>query len=84
MLKLHIRQDQPIDGFYPIRLTLKRDGQELEAEAKIEFHLTEQEQNDLRWYLEDYLQHGGDAETLIAQQVESSIKTRGEELYQKV
>ena len=85
MLKLHIRQDQPADGFYPIRLTLKGDGQaDLEAEAKIQFHLTEQEQTDLRWYLEDYLQHAGPAETIVAQQVESFIKTRGEELYEKV
>jgi hypothetical protein len=85
MLRLHIRQDSSVDGSYPVRLTLKRDGQpDLEAEARIEFGLTDQEQNDLRWYLEDYLQHGGAAEAIVAQQVESFIKTRGEELYQKV
>ena len=85
MIKLFIRQDDPVDGSYPIRLTLKRDGQpDLEAEAKIQFALTNQEQNDLRWYLEDYLHHAGDAETIVAQQVETVINARGEELYEKV
>ena len=49
MTILHIRQDAPRDGHYPIRLTLKRAGQpELEAEAKIQFALSEQEQEDLQ------------------------------------
>lgn len=85
MIKLHIRQNDPVEGSYPVRLTLRRDNQpDLEAEAKIEFALTEQEQNDLRWYLEDYLQQSGDAESIVAQQVESIVVARGEELYQKV
>ena len=58
MTTLHIRQDAPKDGHYPIRLTLERAKQpKMEAEANIQFALTEQEQEDLRWYLEDYLQH---------------------------
>lgn len=57
MTILHIRQDAPRDGKYPIRLTLRREGQpDLEAEASIEFALTGQEQEDIRWYLEDYLE----------------------------
>ena len=85
MTTLHIRQDAPHDDHYPIRLTLKQASQpEQEAEAKIQFALTDQEQRDLRWYLEDYLQGGQVAETIIAEQVEALIKTRGEELYTKV
>ena len=58
MNTLHIRQDSPRDGHYPIRLTLMIPGQaNQEAEAAISFALTEQEQEDIRWYLEDYLQH---------------------------
>ena len=54
---LHIRQNDPDDGKYPVRLTLKRPPKpDLEAEAVIEFALTAQEQEELRWYLEDYLQ----------------------------
>ena len=42
--------------YYVVRLTLRRNGQaDLEAEAKIQFAITEQEQRDLRWYLEDHL-----------------------------
>jgi len=85
MTTLHIRQDDPHAGHYPIRLTLKRAGQpDLEADAKIEFALTEQEHEDLRWYLEDYLQRAEVAEAVIAEQVEGLMKTRGEELYTKV
>lgn len=85
MIKLHIRQDNPVDGLYPIRLSLTRNNQlEREAEARIQFALTENERNDLRWYLEDYLHNAGDAETSIAAQVEVLMKTRGEELYRNV
>lgn len=85
MKTLHIRQDAPKEREYPIRLTLKRAGQpDMEAEAKIEFALTEQEQEDLRWYLEDYLQHAEAVEAIAVQQVEALMKARGEELYNKV
>lgn len=85
MTILHIRQDAPKEGHYPIRLTLKRDGQpDLEAEAKIEFELTEQEQEDIRWYLEDYLQHADVVEAVAVEQIEARMKARGEELYTKV
>lgn len=86
MTTLHIRQDPPRDGRYPVRLTLKRDGgqTEREAEADIEFALTEQEQEDIRWYLEDYLQRADVAETVAVGQVEGMMRARGEELYEKV
>ena len=85
MTTLHIRQEAPHDDYYPIRLTLKRAGQpDMEAKAKIQFALSDQEQNDLCWYLEDYLQHSEVAEGVHVQQVETLMKARGEELYTKV
>ncbi len=85
MTTLHIRQDAPKDGHYPIRLTLKRDGQpERASEANIEFALNEQEQEDIRWYLEDYLQRADVAEAVTVGQVEAMMRARGEELYTKV
>ncbi|RJO65132.1 MAG: CHAT domain-containing protein [Myxococcales bacterium] len=85
MTTLYIHQDAPKDGYYPIRLTLKRAGQpDLEAEAKIEFALSGQEQEDLRWYLEDYLQQAEIVEPITVKQVEELMRTRGEELYTKV
>lgn len=85
MTTLHIRQEALLDGRYPIRLTLKRRGQpDLEAEANIEFALTELEQEDIRWYLEDYLQRADVVEAVTVKQVEELMKARGEELYEKV
>lgn len=85
MTTLHIRQRPVQDGKYAITLTLKRPPQaDLEAEASIEFALTEQEQEDLRWYLEDYLQVAGSVEAVTVAQVEAMMKSRGEELYNKV
>src|ERR1051325_1399222 len=85
MTTLHIRQDAPKDGRYPVRLTLKRDGSpDRAAEANIEFALTEQEQEDIRWYLEDYLQRADVAEAVTVGQVEEMMRARGEELYTKV
>jgi tetratricopeptide (TPR) repeat protein len=64
---------------------LTRHGQpSLEAEANIEFALSEQEQEDIRWYLEDYLQRADVAEAVTVEQVEERMKARGEELYTKV
>ena len=82
---LSIRQNVPVDGKYLIRLTLKRPGQpELEAEATIEFALTPQEQEELRWYLEDYLQKADIVEKVQVEQIENLMKERGEQLYTKV
>ena len=85
MNTLQIRQDAPKEGVYSIRLSLKRSGRpDREAEAKIEFALTGQEQEDLRWYLEDYLERADAVEPVTVQQVETLMNARGEELYRKV
>ena len=85
MTTLRIRQDAPQDGHYPIRLALKRTGQpDLEAEANIEFALTQQEREDLRRYLEDYLVRPESVTDVEVKQIEAGMKRRGEELYDKV
>lgn len=83
--RLTIRQHAPVDGKFPIRLTLHRPGQpELEAEAAIEFALSPQEQEELRWYLEDYLEKADIVEAIQIEQIESLIRQRGIELYEKM
>ncbi len=85
MVTLRIRQDAPQAGSYPIRLTLQRPGQpDREAEARVQFALTPQEQEDLRRYLEDYLQRPGSFTQVEVSQIEDWMKRRGEELYTKV
>jgi len=82
---LVIRQDPLRDEKYPIRLTLKRPGQaDLEAEASIEFALTPQEQEDLRWCLEDYLQNADVVEKVQIEQIENLMRRRGVELYENM
>ncbi len=85
MPTLHIGQDALQDGHYPIRFTLKRPSQpDLEAKAKIQFALTTQEQEELRWYMEDYLTRPESVEEVQVEQIEQWMKRRGEELYTKV
>ena len=82
---LCIRQHDPVNGLYRITLRLKQPDQpEMEAEANIAFALTDQEQEDLRWYLEDYLIYPESSEDVQVAQIEDMMRTRGEELYQKV
>ena len=83
MTTLHIRQDTLQEGHYPIRLTLKRaDQPDIEAEAIIQFSLTEQEQEELRWYMEDYLMRPESVEAVQIEQIEQWMKRRGVELYE--
>jgi tetratricopeptide (TPR) repeat protein len=85
MTTLHIRLRPLREGKYPVELTLKRPGQaELEAEAHIEFALTPDEREELRWYMEDYLTRPESVEEVQVEQIEQWMKRRGEELYTKV
>ena len=82
---LSIRQHDPVNGLYRITLRLKQPDQpDIEAEANIAFALTGQEQEDLRWYLEDYLIYPESSEAVQVAQIEDMMRTRGEELYRKV
>ncbi len=82
---LHIEQELLGGGKHTVRLTLKRPDQpELCAKAEIEFALTPQEQEELRWYMEDYLTRTESVEEVQIEQIEQWMKWRGEELYNKV
>lgn len=85
MTTLHIRQRPLTEGKYPLTLTLKRPGQaDLEADAVIEFALTPEEQEELRWYMEDYLTRPESVQGVQIEQIETWMRQRGEELYTKV
>ncbi len=85
MTTLHIEQEGRTDAKHAIKLTLERPGQPpLTAKAEIEFTLTPQEHEELRWYMEDYLQRADSVEEVQVEQVETWMKQRGEELYNKV
>ncbi len=82
---LHIAQEALEGGKHAIKLTLERPHQpKLTAKAEIEFALTPPEQEELRWYMEDYLLRADSVEEVQIQQIEDWMKQRGEELYTKV
>lgn len=82
---LRIRQEPLRDGQYPIRLTLTPPNQpDIEDNATIGFALTQQEQNELRWYLEDYLTQGSSTPQVMVDQIEAMMAERGVELYEKM
>ncbi|SMF96056.1 CHAT domain-containing protein [Methylomagnum ishizawai] len=83
--KLAIRQRPSADGQYLIDLRLERPGEApIEGSASITFQLTPQEQQDLRWYMEDYPQHPEAVEAAHIDQIEAMMRARGGELYDKV
>lgn len=82
---LHIRQTPAGEGQHAIRLTLQRPNQPpQEGEATIKFALTDQEQEDLRWYMEDYLQVAEPAHAVQVEQIEAWMQRRGIELYESI
>lgn len=82
---LHIEQEALNNGKHSIRLTLERPNQpKLTAKAEITFTLTPQEQEELRWYMEDYLLRAESVEEVRIEQIEAGMKQRGEDLYTKV
>ena len=84
MTTLHIRQEAA-GKKHKIRLTLTRPSQpDIEGDATIAFALTLPEQEELRWYMEDYLQVAAVVEEVQVRQIEEWIRRRGEELYDKV
>jgi len=82
---LHIRQKNLAPNRHQITLRLRlADQPDLEAEATVDFGLSAQEQEELRWYMEDYLQHADTTPAVQIEQVETLMQQRGVELYDKV
>ena len=54
------------------------------ATAKFKFKLTTQDQGDIRWYLEDYLQYPLDPAPQIAARIEQRMSDIGAELFKAV
>ncbi|MCC6359352.1 MAG: CHAT domain-containing protein [Phycisphaerales bacterium] len=85
MTTLHIRQQTISQGKHDIRLTLKRPSTpDLEARATIDFALTSEEQEELRWYMEDYLHRAESVADVQIEQIEAWMNKCGDMLYKKV
>jgi len=66
MSLLRIRQTAIGEHRYRADLRLEDDGAPLEASSEFDFRLTAQDEEDLRWYLEDFLQYPHDPAPTIA------------------
>ena len=74
MPKLHIKQLTVGKNRYRVELTLHEKGHgSIAMTAKFKFQLSEQDQKDLRWYLEDYLEFPFEPNPKIAEGVEQRM-----------
>jgi len=69
---------------YRVEVALEGDGARQIANARFPFKLSEQDQEALRWYLEDYLQHPFEPESQIAARVEQRLRDVGIDLFKAV
>jgi hypothetical protein len=81
-----LRLTQTAEGAdrYRVEVALEGEGIRQTARASFGFTLTTDDQADLRWYLEDYLQYPADPAPTIAARVEQRIAAIGVELFRAV
>jgi tetratricopeptide (TPR) repeat protein len=85
MHRLRINQTRTDDGLHRVQLTLESPNHApLEAVSTFAFVLADQDREDLRWYLEDYLQYPLDPAPTIAARIEQRIADLGEGLFREV
>ena len=84
MSVLRLRQFSEGENRYRVSLELEEDGTRRTAESRFPFQLGAQDQEDLRWYLEDYLQYPLDPAPAIAARVETRIAEIGVELFRAI
>lgn len=75
-------ESQP--NHYRVEIALEGDGPRQTAQVSFDYQLSEQDQENVRWYLEDYLQYPHDPAPQIAERVEQRMAAIGIELFQAV
>ncbi len=85
MLTLRLTQHPEGQARYRVEVALEGEGLPRQtAEARFDFTLDIQEQENLRWYLEDFLQHPFDPAPAIAEGVEKRLTEMGTQLFRAV
>ena len=69
---------------YRVEIIIEEGGQKRRATSEFSFSLTRQDQEDIRWYLEDYPETSRDPGKEIAERVEARMKETGEKLFTEV
>lgn len=85
MIALRLTQFTEAEDKYRVEVALEGDGQPRQAAtSRFEFKLSPQDHEDLRWYLEDYLQYPLDPAPKIAARIEKRMSEVGVELFKAV
>ena len=85
MLNLRLTQFADSDDQHGVEIVFEGDGRARQtAVSRFTFALSAQDQEDLRWYLEDYLQYPLDPAPKIAARIEARMATLGAELFAKI
>src|ERR1017187_5566006 len=84
MSLLRLRQFAEGEGRYRVVAEFENGGVRRSAESRFELQFTAQDQEDIRWYLEDFLQYPMDPAPAIAARIERRMAEIGVELFTKV
>ena len=83
MSLLRLRQFAEGEGRYRVMAEFENGGVRRSAESRFELQFTAQDQEDIRWYLEDFLQYPMDPAPVIAARIERRMAEIGVELFTK-
>ena len=81
---LRLTQTSPTPGRHRVQLDLDGEGLPRSAVAEFAFALGDQDREDLRWYLEDYLKYPVDPAPRIAARVQARMAEVGRELFRGI
>jgi hypothetical protein len=85
MITLRLTQFTEAENKYRVEVALEGDGLPRQtAASRFDFNLTSQDHEDLRWYLEDFLQYPLDPAPTIAARIEKRMAEIGAELFNVV
>lgn len=85
MPTLRLTQRSEGQNRYHIQIALEVEGQSLQtANVSFDFAMKPQEREDMRWYLEDYLQYLHDPAQKIAERIQERMTEIGTELFENI
>ena len=84
MFLLRLTQHTESSHHYRVELSLEGDGARQTADPRFEFKLDEQDNDDVRWYMEDFLQYPLDPEPIRAGNIERRMADIGTQLFKAV
>ncbi|HEV7671577.1 MAG TPA: tetratricopeptide repeat protein [Thermoanaerobaculia bacterium] len=73
-----------MEGRHRVEISLEGDGPRRKANSTFAFAVTPRDEEDLRWYLEDFLQYPEPPAPAIAKRIEGRLEEIGEELFRAV